>query len=85
MLWVLMGAGQSAILTPSARLVRRNTTEADRPAAFAAQFSLSHACFLLTYPVAGLLGAHVGLAGTALILAGVGLLGTVTAARIVTR
>lgn len=82
MLWALMGAGQSAILTPSARLVRRNTTEADRPAAFAAQFSLSHACFLLTYPVAGLFGAHVGLAGTALILAAVGLIGAVAATRI---
>ncbi|MEO6867130.1 MAG: MFS transporter, partial [Gaiellales bacterium] len=29
----------------------------ERPAVFAAQFSLSHLCFLVTYPLAGWLGA----------------------------
>jgi hypothetical protein len=33
----------------------------DRPALFAAQFALSHACWLLTYPLAGLLGAAAGM------------------------
>ena len=60
-LWLLMGAGASLILTPAARLLRRSCTEEDRPAVFAAQFSLSHACFLLTYPAAGWLGILVGL------------------------
>lgn len=78
-IWLGLGAATSLILTPSARLLRRASTEQDRPAVFAAQFSLSHACFLLTYPVAGALGAWLGLAATALILAGIGLLGAILA------
>ena len=74
-----LGAATSLVLTPSARLLRRASTEDNRPAVFAAQFSLSHACFLLTYPAAGALGAWLGLSVTALILAGLGLLGTVWA------
>ncbi|MFI7398241.1 MFS transporter [Micrococcus luteus] len=75
LLWALLGAATSAVLTPSARLLRRNSTEANRPAVFAAQFSLSHACFLLTYPLAGLLGAAIGLPGVGLVLVAVGVLG----------
>lgn len=78
-LWVLMGAATSAVLTPSARLLRRSSTEADRPGVFAAQFSLSHACFLLTYPLAGMLGAVIGLPAVALVLAAVGVVGVVVA------
>lgn len=59
--WILLGAATSTVLTPSARLLRRNSTEQSRPAVFAAQFSLSHACFLATYPLAGVLGAAIGL------------------------
>lgn len=75
-LWFVMGAATSAVLTPSARLLRRNSTEQTCPAVFAAQFSLSHACFLLTYPVAGVMGAWLGLPAAAAVLvvvAGVGL------------
>lgn len=79
MLWALIGAATSTVLTPSARLLRRNSTEAHRPAVFAAQFSLSHACFLVTYPLAGVLGARVGLAPVALLLAAVGVAGLVAA------
>ena len=67
--WFLLGAATSLILTPSARLLRRASSDATRPAVFAAQFSLSHACFILTYPLAGLVGALVGLGGAALTLA----------------
>ena len=74
-LWFVIGAATSAVLTPSARLLRRNSTEQTCPAVFAAQFSLSHACFLLTYPLAGLLGAQVGLPGVAAVLVGVALVG----------
>lgn len=76
-LWALMGAATAAVLTPSARLLRRNSTEANRPAVFAAQFSLSHACFLLTYPLAGLLGARIGLPAVGLVLVGIGAAGLV--------
>jgi MFS family permease len=61
MLWLLLGAGYSLAQTPSGRLLRRSASEQDRPALFAAQFALSHACWLITYPVAGWLGAKAGL------------------------
>ncbi len=77
--WALLGAATSTILTPSARLLRRNSTEQNRPAVFAAQFSLSHACFLLTYPLAGILGAAIGLPAVALVLVAIGVLGAVLA------
>lgn len=79
--WLLLGAATSMILTPSARLLRRNSTEQTRAAVFAAQFSLSHACFLITYPLAGILGAAMGLPAVALILVGIGLIGAVLALR----
>lgn len=77
--WALLGAAASAVLTPSARLLRRNSSEESRPAVFAAQFSLSHACYLVSYPVAGTLGAVLGLSTVAMVLAGLGLVGTVIA------
>lgn len=53
--WLTIGIGYSAVLTPSGRLLRRSSQPEDRPAVFAAQFALSHACWLLTYPLAGAL------------------------------
>lgn len=70
-IWTILGAATSLILTPSARLLRRASGESNRAAVFAAQFSLSHACFLLTYPTAGVLGSRLGLPGAAFALAGV--------------
>src|SRR3546814_15896387 len=58
--WFVLGLGYSAVLTPSGRLLRRSSHQEDRPALFAAQFALSHACWLLTYPLAGWLGAEIG-------------------------
>ncbi|WP_348223916.1 MFS transporter, partial [Escherichia coli] len=60
-LWLLLGIGYSLAQTPSGRLLRRSANEEDRPALFAAQFALSHACWLITYPMAGWMGARVGL------------------------
>ena len=60
-LWFVLGLGYSLAQTPSGRLLRRSSTDADRPALFAAQFALSHACWLITYPLAGWLGARFGL------------------------
>ena len=51
--WLLVGLGYSAVLTPSGRLLRRSAHAGDRPALFAAQFALSHACWLVTYPLSG--------------------------------
>lgn len=60
-LWLALGLGYSLAQTPTGRLLKRSAHPADRPALFAAQFALSHACWLLTYPLAGWLGATAGL------------------------
>ncbi|MBB4016412.1 MFS family permease [Chelatococcus caeni] len=60
-LWFALGLGYSLTQTPAGRLLRRSSHPEDRPALFAAQFALSHACWLVTYPAAGWLGATVGL------------------------
>lgn len=61
LLWLVLGAGYSLAQTPSGRILRRSSSAQDRPALFAAQFALSHACWLITYPLAGWLGASVSL------------------------
>lgn len=68
--WATLGVGLALVETPSGRLVHRSARDDDGPALFAAQFSLSHACWLVTYPVAGVLGATLGLDAVAAILAG---------------
>ncbi|MFE9629752.1 MFS transporter [Streptomyces sp. NPDC006463] len=80
LLWALIGAACSAVLTPGGRVIRRSTADADLPAAFAAQFSLSHSCWLLTYPLAGWLAAGAGLPVTALVLGAVSLAAAAAAA-----
>ncbi|EFE53633.1 transporter, major facilitator family protein [Providencia rettgeri DSM 1131] len=60
-LWMLMGVGYSLSQTPSGRLLRRSSKSEDRPALFAAQFALSHSCWLVTYPLAGWVGATWGI------------------------
>lgn len=52
-LWACIGFGYSATLTPSGRLLTRSTRPEDRPAVFAAQFTLSHVCWLVLYPLTG--------------------------------
>jgi MFS family permease len=78
-LWFALGIGYSTAQTPSGRLLRRSAHAEDRPALFAAQFALSHACWLITYPLAGWAGATMGLPMAALILAGIGTAGIVMA------
>jgi len=70
-LWFAIGAGYSLAQTPSGRLLRRSAHPEDRPALFAAQFALSHACWLVTYPLAGWAGATFGLPSTSIILAAI--------------
>ncbi len=81
-LWAAIGAACSAVLTPGGRVIRRSSADADLPAAFAARFSLSHGCWLLTYPVAGWLGTEAGLPLTAVVLGAVALASTAAAAAI---
>ncbi|WP_033349927.1 MFS transporter [Kitasatospora aureofaciens] len=77
--WALVGAAGSAVLTPGGRVIRRSAADPDLPAAFAAQFSLSHGCWLLTYPLAGWLAAGAGLPATAVVLGALALAAAVTA------
>jgi H+ antiporter protein len=79
--WIFLGICYSAVQTPSGRLLRRSAAPADRPAVFAAQFALSHACWLATYPLAGWLGSSVGLTPTLSMLGLISLTGTGLAAR----
>ncbi len=76
-LWAIIGFGFSLTQTPIGRIINRSAREADRGAVFAAQFALSHACWLVTYPLAGWVGAGAGLSTAALVLAGIGAVGVV--------
>jgi H+ antiporter protein len=67
--WLIIGVGYSAVLTPSGRLLKRSAHAGDRPAVFAAQFALSHACWLITYPLAGWLLTEFGAAQALAVLA----------------
>lgn len=79
--WLLLGVAYSGLVTPGGRLLRRSSNERDRPALFAAQFSLSHACWLVAYPVVGWLGAKAGIASALWAMAALAVLGTVLAQR----
>ncbi|VAW19223.1 Probable NreB protein [hydrothermal vent metagenome] len=81
-LWLLIGFGYSLTMTPSGRLLRRSAHAQDRPAIFAAQFALSHVCWLITYPIAGFFGARFGLDATFIVLAAIAALGLVAATRV---
>jgi H+ antiporter protein len=78
--WFMIGLGYSTVLTPSGRLLKRSAHAEDRPAVYAAQFALSHACWLLAYPFAGWLitafGPTMALAALA-VLAATGMAGGV--------
>ncbi|WP_231494128.1 MFS transporter [Nocardiopsis sp. CNT312] len=54
--WAVLGAGCALVSAPTGRLLREAAPEGGLAGVFAAQFSLSHACFLLTYPLAGWAG-----------------------------
>ena len=63
-IWACIGFGYSATLTPSGRLLTRTARPEDRPALFAAQFTLSHACWLVLYPLTGWIMTKTGPAET---------------------
>lgn len=81
-LWFALGLGYSLAMTPAGRLLRRSSQPEDRPALFAAQFALSHACWLITYPLSGWLGAEAGLAPTFIVLGVIGAVAVIIASRL---
>jgi MFS family permease len=81
-LWFVIGIGCAAAQTPTGRLIRRSSHPEDRPALFAAQFALSHATWLLSYPLAGWLGATAGMQVTFITMAAIAAFGVVAATRL---
>ncbi len=79
MLWFVLGLGFAAAQTPAGRLLKRSASRAEGPDIFTAQFSLSHACWLITYPIAGWVGAWMGLSYAAYLLSALCALGCVAA------
>jgi MFS family permease len=80
--WFVLGAANSAVLTPAHRLLRRSAHAEDRPAVFAAQFALSHACWLVAYPLAGWVGASAGVGAAFTVLGILAVASTALAARL---
>jgi predicted MFS family arabinose efflux permease len=60
-LWFALGLGCSLGQTPAGGLLRRSAEPEDRQYLYAAQFAFAHGCLLITYPLAGWLGASAGL------------------------
>ncbi|MGI9417922.1 MAG: MFS transporter, partial [Geminicoccaceae bacterium] len=77
--WFALGLCYSMVLTPAGRLLRRSAHDEDRPAVFAAQFALSHACWLMTYPLAGWIGHAFGMGPAMIALGGLALIGAAAA------
>lgn len=74
-IWMVIGGGMALVITPTGRVLRRSVDPDGLPKVFAAQFSLSHLAWLITYPIAGWVATHAGFTTTwtALsILAGIG-------------
>jgi H+ antiporter protein len=74
--WFLLGIAYAMSITPSGRLLRRSASDSDRLAIFAAQFALSHVCWLIAYPLAGQVGATVSQQAAFAALAVLAALGT---------
>lgn len=81
-LWVGFGAASSLVLTPGGLVLTRSAEAEDHPAVFAAQFSMSHAGWLLAYPLAGWLGSVIAPSAALGILGSLCLLITVVGSRI---
>lgn len=69
-LWAGFGLTSSLVLTPGGLVITRSAARVDRAAVFAAQFSLSHAGWLVAYPLAGWLATWVSLEGALILLSG---------------
>ncbi|WP_421726320.1 MFS transporter [Bauldia sp.] len=78
-LWAMLGFCYAAAQVPVGRVLRRSSHSEDRPAVFAAQFSLSHAGWLVAYPLAGWLGEAAGMPTTFLVFGGLAALATAMA------
>jgi len=60
-LWLALGLGSALATTPAGSLLLQSAGPDDRQPLYAAQFALANGCLLITYPLAGWLGASAGL------------------------
>ncbi|MGW2658303.1 MFS transporter [Streptomyces sp. NPDC001478] len=67
--WAVIGVGMALVITPTGTVLRASAGRDAIPEVFAAQFSLSHLAWLITYPIAGWLGTVGGFTLTWSVLA----------------
>lgn len=79
--WFVLGIGLGLIQTPVGRLLTAASDHASRPGLFSAQFALSHACWLIGYPLAGVLGSASGPRATLWVLGVIALIAWAAARR----
>ncbi|WP_405615231.1 MFS transporter [Streptomyces sp. NBC_01508] len=77
--WTVIGIGMALVVTPTGKVLRASVAPNAIPEAFAAQFSLSHLAWLVTYPIAGWLGTNAGLTAAWSVLAALAGAGTIGA------
>jgi len=77
--WVFIGGGMALVVTPTGRVLRRSVDPEALPQVFAAQFSLSHLAWLITYPIAGWIGTSSGFTVTWSILLVLAIVGSAAA------
>lgn len=78
-IWVVIGSGMALVVTPTGRVLRGSAEPNAIPEVFAAQFSLSHLAWLITYPIAGWLGTLAGFTVTWSLLLLLAVAGTIAA------
>ena len=81
-IWFVLGAGCSLVQTPTSKVLVRSASIADRPALFAAPFSLSHAGWMMAYPFAGWLLTVLDVNSAFLLLAGLSVIGLALASKL---
>ncbi|MFE6979346.1 MFS transporter [Streptomyces sp. NPDC057682] len=77
--WAVIGVGMALVITPTGKVLRDSAGPRAIPEVFAAQFSLSHLAWLITYPIAGWLGTAGGFTLTWSVLAALAVTGAVGA------
>lgn len=78
-IWMFIGGGMALVVTPTGRVIRRSVAKTELTAAFAAQFSVSHLAWLVTYPIAGWIVTASGFTLAWSILAALAIVGTIAA------
>ncbi len=75
--WAVIGGGMAMIITPTGRVLRSSVEPNAIPEVFAAQFSLSHLAWLVTYPIAGWVATSLGFVVAWWMLAALAVVGAV--------